>query len=130
LSDLSARDLLALHALVARYLGVSPGVADPAALRLALVAPDQVAAGDLFERAAALAQAIVQARPFRAANVAQAAAAAALYLRAYDLELQLTTGESDALRDFLRGADRLALAAWLRAHTEPLPLAPAAGGSG
>jgi len=121
LSELVARDLLFLHGELARYLRQPRGVADPAALRLALQAPGGVPGGDLFEQAAALAQAIVHARPFLAANLAVAAAAAAFFLRPYGLALELPAAEMTALRSLLAGADRKALTDWLRSHTGAAP---------
>jgi prophage maintenance system killer protein len=121
LSELIGRDLLFLHGEVARYLGRPRGVAHLEALRRVLRAPGSVSSGDLFEQAAALAQAIVHARPFLAANIALGAAAAVFFLRPYGLALELPLGEMGALRPLLTGANRAALADWLRSHTGPLP---------
>jgi prophage maintenance system killer protein len=97
-------------------------VAHPEALRRALATPGTVSSGDLFEQTAALAQAIVHARPFLAANIALGAATAAFFLRPYGLALELPTVEMSTLRPLLTGANRAALADWLRSHTGPLPL--------
>ncbi len=121
MSEPVARDLLFLHGEVARYLRQPRGVGDPSALRQALQAPGGVPGGDLFEQAAALAQAIVLARPFLAANFAAAAAAAAFFLRPYGLALELPAAEMPALRSLLTGADRKALTDWLRLHTGAAP---------
>src|SRR5581483_7422881 len=116
-----ASQLLFLHARLAAALGVPPGVADVGALAAAL--QDAAATGsDLFEQAAALAAALARRHPFYAANLALAAAAAGLFLRAYDLELQLTVSDAPALRAHLTAGDRAVLAAWLRARTTPRPL--------
>ena len=112
--------LLFLHARLAAALGVPRGVADSAALAAALAAAESEG-GDLFEQAAALATAFARGRPFHAANLAFAAAATALFLRDYDLDLQLAA-DAPALRDLLLGSDPAPLAAWLRAHTVPRPL--------
>ena len=118
-----ASRLLYLHAQVATCLGVPRGVADGAALAAALRdAGSWAACGDLFERAAALAAALARRRPFVAANLALAAAAAGLFLRGYDLDLQLDAAATPALRALIASGDRAALAAWLRAHTGPRPL--------
>ena len=107
--------LLFLHARLAAALGVPPGVADTAALAAA------AEGGDLFEQAAALADALARYRPFHAANLPLALAAAGLFLRDYDLDCQLAAADAPALHALLRAGDRAALAAWLRARTVPLP---------
>ncbi|HLH25683.1 MAG TPA: hypothetical protein VK066_24460 [Chloroflexota bacterium] len=111
--------LLFLHARLAAALGVPPGVADTAALAAALAAAAE--GGDLFEQAAALADALARYRPFHAANLPLALAAAGLFLRDYDLDCQLAAADAPALHALLRAGDRAALAAWLRARTVPLP---------
>src|SRR4051794_20610925 len=109
-----------LHAQVAASLGVRRGVADPEALAAALQEAN-AATGGLFERAAALASALASRRPFHAASLALAAAAAGLFLRGYDLDLQLGAEEAPTLRGLMLADDRASLAEWLRAHTAPLP---------
>jgi prophage maintenance system killer protein len=121
MTPLRASQFLFLHAQVATALGLPRGVADGAALAAALDAAT-AASGDLFEQAAARALALARQRPFHAANRALAAAAAGLFLREYDLDLQLTPADAPALRDLLRAGAPPALAAWLRAHTVPRPL--------
>jgi prophage maintenance system killer protein len=121
MTPLPPSQLLYLHARLATTLGVPAGVADLAALRAAL-ATAAAADGDLFEQAAALADALARGRPFRAANLAGAAAAAGLFLRAYDLDLQLAAADAPTLRALLTAGDPAALTAWLRAHTVPRPL--------
>jgi hypothetical protein len=116
-----ASQLLFLHARLATALGLPRGVADVPALAAAL---DEAVTdgGDLFEQAAAVAAAFARRRPFHAANLAFAAAAAGLLLREYDLDLRLAAADAPALRELLLGGDHAALAAWLRAHTVPRPL--------
>src|SRR4051794_23607130 len=121
MTPLPPSQLLFLHARLATALGVPPGVADLDALRAAL-ATGASAGGDLFEQAAALADALARHRPFHAANLACAAAAAGLFLHAYDLDLQLAAAEAPALRALLVAGDPAPLATWLRAHTVPRPL--------
>jgi prophage maintenance system killer protein len=117
-----ASRLLFLHAQLAAALGAPRGVADVPALAAAR-ADAATASGDLFEQAAALANALAHHRPFYAANLALAAAAAGLFLRDYDLDLQLTAADAPALGALLRADAPPALADWLRAHTAPRPLA-------
>src|SRR5947207_6292549 len=128
MTPLRTSQLLFLHAQLAAALGGRRGVDDVAALAAAL-ADAARAGGDLFERAAALADALAQRQPFHAANLALAAAAAGLFLRAYDLDVQLGAPDAPALRGLLVAGDRAALATWLRAHTVPRPLAECAGSS-
>jgi prophage maintenance system killer protein len=116
-----ASRLLFLHARLATALGLPCGVVDVPALAAALDAAT-TASGDLFEQAADLMTAFACQRPFHAANLPFAAAAAALFLREYDLDLQLTPADAPTLRDLLRADDPTPLAAWLRAHTVPRPL--------
>jgi prophage maintenance system killer protein len=121
MTALRASQLLFLHARLATALGVPRGVVDAAALSDAL-ADAAAASGDLFEQAAAWADTLARRRPFRAANLALAAAAAGLFLREYDLDLQFGAADAPTLRGLLAAGDRAALAAWLRAHTVPRPL--------
>ncbi|HEY7064704.1 MAG TPA: hypothetical protein VII06_24740 [Chloroflexota bacterium] len=123
MTPLAAGRLLFLHARLAATLGLRSGVADTAALGAALQdGGASIETGDLFERAAALADALARHRPFRAANLALAAAAACLLLREFDLDVQVDAAAAPALRSLLAGDDRAALVAWLRSHTAPRSL--------
>ena len=123
MQTLSASQVLFLHAQLARYLGAPRGVADTAALAAALAQVDTSApAAGLFDMVAILASALARHRPFAAANHALAAAAAGLLLRHYDLDLRLDPADMPALAALLTSDERDALADWLRARTQPLPL--------
>jgi prophage maintenance system killer protein len=118
-----ARDLLFLHARLAETLGTARGLADPGRLRTALTTIEGLSpAANLFERAATSARALDAARPFHAANRALAIAAAAMFLRTYELDVQLVPAEMPTLANALTAPDADALVVWLRAHTVPLPL--------
>ena len=115
--------VLFLHAQLADRLGQTRVVADPAALAAALAAVEATApAAGLFELAATLAGSLAARHPFHGANLALAAAAAALLLRQYDLDLHLDPAEMPALGALLAADDRPALESWLRSHTAPRPL--------
>jgi hypothetical protein len=117
-----AADLLFLHARLAELLRLPSGVRDVPALRRAIAEAAAADSGDLYADAAGLAHALYSARPFLAANAAHAVVSAALLLREYDLGLDLPLDELPALRGALAADDTAALAAWLRAHSAPLPL--------
>ena len=120
---LTPTQILFLHAQLADRLGQTRGVADPAALAAALAAVEAAAgAVGLFELAATLAGSLAARHPFHGANLALAAAAAALLLRQYDLDLHLDPAEMPALGALLAADDRPALESWLRSHTAPRPL--------
>jgi prophage maintenance system killer protein len=120
---LSPAHLLFLHAQLATTLGKSRGVADVEVLRAALASVESLPDGaDLFEIAAALAGALARARPFHAANLAVAAAAAGLFLREYDLDLRLDAPSAPDLVALLSADDPDSLIAWLRQRTLPLAL--------
>jgi prophage maintenance system killer protein len=122
MNGLTASQILFLHAQVAAQLGQPRGVAAIPALAAALREAAATAPGvGLFDRAALLAAALARHRPFHAANLALAAAAAGLFLRQYDLDLQLDPADAPALRALFRTDDPASLADWLRAHTVPLP---------
>ena len=117
---LGASEVLYLHAQLAAHLGQPRGVADVRRLAEALAEVDATApTADLFELAATLAVALAQQRPFVAANLPLAAAAAGLLLRQYDLDLRLDAAEMPALLPLLATGDRAALATWLRERTAP-----------
>jgi prophage maintenance system killer protein len=118
---LGSSEVLFLHAQLAQHLGQPRGVADVTALAAALAEVEAAVPADLFELAATLAGTLAHRRPFAAANLALAAAAAGLLLRQYDLDVRLDAAEMPALRPLLAADDRAALATWLRAHAEPLP---------
>ena len=120
---LTPTQVLFLHAQLADRLGQTRGVADPTALTAALAAVDAAApTAGLFELAATVAGGLAARHPFHAANLALAAAAAALLLRQNDLDLQLDPAEMPALGTLLAADDRPALESWLRSHTAPRPL--------
>ena len=121
MTPLTASEILFLHAQLAAHLGQPRGVADVAALAALREAADTPPGAGLFDRAATLAGALAHHQPVRAANLALAAAAAGLFLRQYDLDLQIDPADAPALRALLGAGDPIPLADWLRAHTAPLP---------
>ena len=115
-----AGDLLFLHARLAAHLRRPRGVADTSALRDTLEEVERSQqVDDLFEQAATLATALVRRMPFNAANAPLAVAAAVIWLREYDLAVDLPITEMDTVRRLLSPGDRAELAVWLRAHTWP-----------
>ena len=122
MNPLTASEVLFLHAQVAAHLDQARGVANVPALAAALNEAAETPPGaGLFDRAASLAAALAHHQPFRSANLALAAAAAGLFLRQYDLDLQLDPADAPTFRALLRAGDPGTLADWLRVHTAPLP---------
>ncbi|MBX5491812.1 MAG: hypothetical protein IRZ14_11705 [Chloroflexi bacterium] len=117
MEGVSAAELLYLHARLAARLGCPAGVASTDALRAALAQAGRDTGG-LFERAAALAIALIRERPFRAANEALALAAAALLLRRYGLDVALVPGQMAGLAALLLRGEVAELANWLRVRVE------------
>jgi death-on-curing protein len=118
-----------LHSQIMERLSGPWGQRDPGLTRAAVARPfrsafGQEMYGDIYLKAAALMDSIVNNVVFRDGNKRTALAAAALYLALNDCVLSFGQNEADMFMHQLvmHRPPITAIAAWLRAHTKPKQL--------